>query len=164
MARCPVCKTECGESTRCSSCGFDDIRSEFLNQEEYDFWVKNIVKAYKPIHEIDYSDFKINGPVLYCARLDAYVGNSSEVIIPSGITRIAKGAFANNKKITRVVLSADIREIGDNAFENCENLIEICLPEKLKKIGEYAFLNCKSLKEIEFLSMTNSIGVCHWHL
>ena len=47
MAHCPVCKTECGQSNKCLSCGFADLRIEFLNREEAENWKKQIVAPYK---------------------------------------------------------------------------------------------------------------------
>lgn len=158
MARCPICKTECYQSDKCTSCGFDDIRSEFLNQEDYNFWQENIVKPYKAHKCYNYSDFKINGKSFHFARLDAYVGNSAEVVVPNGITRIGKNAFANNKTITKLILPSEVWQIDDSAFENCDNLVEIILPSKLKKIGNKAFCNCKSLKELKLGTMLEGIG------
>lgn len=45
--KCPICKTDVGDSNICEQCGFSDIRSEFLSQEDADFWMQNIVIPYK---------------------------------------------------------------------------------------------------------------------
>ena len=53
--RCPICKKEVKQIDEdgiiCSNCGFDDIRLEFINDEECIFWENYVVKpcqyAYK---------------------------------------------------------------------------------------------------------------------
>ena len=49
--KCPVCKTEVHDKNVCEMCGFDDIRSEFLSQEDADFWMQNVVIPYKDNYE-----------------------------------------------------------------------------------------------------------------
>ena len=44
---CPVCKTECGTEIVCKECGFDQIQVEFLNREEADFWMENVVLPFR---------------------------------------------------------------------------------------------------------------------
>lgn len=42
---CPVCKSECGEADKCRFCGFDQIRKEFINPEDYEHWNDTLVKT-----------------------------------------------------------------------------------------------------------------------
>ena len=92
--------------------------------------------------------------------------------IPSGVTRIARGAFASCGYLTNVsipssvvdwaeafsscfslqvaILSEGIIEIPEKAFNICGNLNTIVVPESVIKISKEAFSNCYSLQDIYF--------------
>lgn len=58
------------------------------------------------------------------------------------VTSIAAKAFANNKKLTKVVIPASVRSIGKQAFSGCKNLKDITIqtPYLTKKsVGAKAF-------------------------
>ena len=38
--KCPVCKTECGQSNVCAECGFTEVVKDFINREEAEQWFK----------------------------------------------------------------------------------------------------------------------------
>ena len=43
------------------------------------------------------------------------------------VTSIAAKAFANNKKLTKIVIPASVRSIGKQAFSGCKNLKSITI-------------------------------------
>lgn len=45
--------------------------------------------------------------------------------IPTGTTRICRGAFQGNKYIQTIRIPSTVRRIGDNTFDGCENLRSI---------------------------------------
>lgn len=49
--KCPICKTELLNVEKCPVCGFDDIRLEFVSQEDADSWMTNIVIPFKDRYE-----------------------------------------------------------------------------------------------------------------
>ena len=58
------------------------------------------------------------------------------------VTSIAAKAFANNKKLTKVVIPASVRSIGKQAFSGCKNLKSIMIKTKYltkKSVGAKAF-------------------------
>ena len=70
----------------------------------------------------------------------------------SGITynvvSIGKGAFKNNKKITKVLVGKNVKTIGDSAFAGCKKLKQVsCNYTALKSIGKAAFKEDKKLKK-----------------
>ena len=86
------------------------------------------------------------------AVITGYVGEATEVVIPSNIngcsvTGILENAFANNTTIKKVTIEADIRSIPDNCFSN-SSIVEIVLPKKLRSIGVKSFADCISLTKI----------------
>ena len=44
---CPVCKTECEQSSICPNCGFLEVGKLFINQEEAEQWYKTVVVPFK---------------------------------------------------------------------------------------------------------------------
>ena len=111
----------------------------------------------------------------------SYVGDNSEVVIPTDITDINKYAFAYCDGLTSVTIPEGISTINEAAFYHCENLAEVVIPEgveslgyiafatdtalttvvlpdSLKKIGPSAFINCRNIKNIVIGSGVESIG------
>jgi hypothetical protein len=41
--KCPVCDSEIKKIDKCRKCGFEDIRTEFINAEELEMWQKYVV-------------------------------------------------------------------------------------------------------------------------
>lgn len=71
-----------------------------------------------------------------------YTGDASAVSIPDGVVKIAEEAFANNKKLEKLVLPDSLECIEPNAFIKCKKLKEVNFSQNLKKIGAYAFKEC----------------------
>ena len=45
--KCPVCKTECGQSNVCTECGFAEVGKDFINREEAEQWFNDTVIPYR---------------------------------------------------------------------------------------------------------------------
>lgn len=53
--KCPVCEEKIENAVqRCPNCGFSDLRTEFINQQEYEFWQTNIVLPYKEFYKLNH--------------------------------------------------------------------------------------------------------------
>ena len=148
MAICPVCKTECGDDTVCSVCGFDDVNRVFINHEEAIEWERTVLLPFKESYlcQTNIDDvLKINGN-----RVVKYYKRSKveKVIIPNGITSIAPKAFWGCKEIKEIYLPDSITELPDNVFAFCSSLEKIQLSRNLKEIPKEIFEHCKSLKEL----------------
>ena len=74
-----------------------------------------------------------------------------EVIIPEGVTKIEKNAFAD-KLIHKVSFPKSLTHICSGAFNNCQDLKVITFDDNchLTIIEEYAFSNCVNLTSINF--------------
>lgn len=79
-------------------------------------------------------DFAITGSILM-----KYTGSDYEVVIPSGVTAIADGAFDVNLWITRVVIPEGVTSIGKRAFRQCISLTDISIPASVNFIRADAF-------------------------
>ena len=55
--KCPICEAEIKNTSeselRCIRCGFDDIRTEFINDEERVFWQTYVVKPCKYAYKLN---------------------------------------------------------------------------------------------------------------
>ena len=60
-----------------------------------------------------------------------YTGDASVVSIPDGVIKIAEEAFANNKKLEKLVLPDSLECIESNAFIKCKKLKDVNLPQNL---------------------------------
>ncbi len=74
------------------------------------------------------------------------------------VTHIAKNAFRNNKKLTKVTIGSNIIAIGDNAFRGCTNLKTVVIGKNVRTIGKNVFYGCKRLKTVKMGKSVVTIG------
>ena len=78
-----------------------------------------------------------------------YVGTSSEVIVPDGVTKLQYSTFSECRQLlTRVVLPNGLLSIPESLLNNCTNLKEVVIPESVTTIENHAFFGCASLEKI----------------
>ena len=97
--------------------------------------------------------FKLNGDNTY--SISGVKTKNIDVVIPSlynglKVTRIAKRAFSNNKKIKTLSLPDTIETIDQLAFYDCSALESISFTSSIKSILDSAFEECKNLKRVYF--------------
>ncbi len=128
--------------------------------------VTSVVQTTGAAVNIDQSDFKFDEST---GTIIQYIGNESEVVIPSEIngvkvTNIGDGAFSsssnlsNCNNITKVTIPDSVISIGDYAFSGCEKLEDVVIPDSVTSIGDYAFLRCNSLSSVTIPDSEVSIG------
>ncbi len=74
--------------------------------------------------------------------------NDTEVIIPSGVTRIDDGAFNGCANLTKVTIPEGVTSLGYVCFADCTSLKNIQLPNSLKGIYKSVISGCSSLEEM----------------
>lgn len=89
-------------------------------------------------------DFKISDDG---TRLFSYLGDDTQIIIPSGIISICSGAFAECAEIEEVSFPASLGEIENRAFLNCTKLCKVTVNGSVPVIAENAFLGCINLSD-----------------
>ena len=89
------------------------------------------------------SDFVIEN-----GALKKYVGPGGDVIIPEGVKRIDKRAFAGCKNLESIIFPKGEMRIMDEVFLDCENLKNVVFQEGLMTIWDKAFRGCTSLENI----------------
>jgi len=83
-------------------------------------------------------------------EITGYTGTKWEIRIPQSIqglpvTHISRGAFRENKNITRVTIPNSVTTIGKEAFNDCPNLANVTIGNSVTTIGERAFSGCTGL-------------------
>ena len=69
---------------------------------------------------------------------------TTELVIPEGVTSIPSYAFYGFNMLTSVSLPSSVETIEDHSFESCRKLNNVSIKEdsKLTSIGNYAFQSC----------------------
>lgn len=88
----------------------------------------------------------------------ANVEGLKTIIIPRSVKTIGKGAFRNNATLEKVIIEEGVEVIEENAFSNCRNLKEVTLPESIKRMDNYVFTSCISLNSIEIPSNIENLN------
>ncbi|MDD6072523.1 MAG: leucine-rich repeat protein [Clostridiales bacterium] len=117
----------------------------------------------KAIYKV--TDNNNNVPVV--AYVKAADPSAKQVTVPATVTidgvtykvtAIAKNAFKNNKKITKIVIGNNIVTIGAGAFLGCTKLKKIVIGKNVTTIGTKAFYKCTKLKSIIIPAKVKNIG------
>lgn len=158
MAICPVCKTECGDNTVCSQCGFDDVNRVFINHEEAIEWERTVLLPFKESYLCqtnidDVLKIKGNRVIKYYKRSKA-----EKVIIPNGITSIAPKAFWGCEHIKEIYIPDSVTDLGQETFAFCDSLEKIRLSKNIEEIRAGTFYYCKKLKELFIPEQVSSIS------
>ena len=81
----------------------------------------------------------------------------TSVVIPEGVTKVAKWAFLLCNALESVTLPTTLTEIGDFAFRECK-LSSVELPENLIALGQQAFCKNENLTTITLPASLTDIG------
>lgn len=83
----------------------------------------------------------------------------TQVVIPSGVTKIEKQTFQNDTGLTSVQMAGgSLTEIGVSSFEGCTSLTEVSIPNGVTKIGATAFKGCSALTKVLIPATVTSIA------
>ena len=83
---------------------------------------------------------------------------ATEFTVPSGVERVAPGAFRGAASLKKVTLPDGVKELGDSVFYDCSALENINLPEGMTSVGKYAFYQCTALTEVYMPDTVTSAG------
>ena len=73
---------------------------------------------------------------------------TGDLVIPDGVTRIGKKAFAGCTELSSISISNSVESIDDYAFSGCTELTNIEIPDNVMSIGRGAFKGCSNLTSI----------------
>lgn len=150
-----VTNTPSGAFSNCVNLKTVTIPSTLTSIGTYSFNNCNIEKVYISSIEawlkISYSSssYSETNPL---RGADLYLnGNKvTNLVIPSGVTKISNYSFYGCKSIETISFSSTVTEIGNYAFFECSGLREVELNEGLTKICTSAFKNCSALEKASF--------------
>lgn len=117
-------------------------------------------KNFRVIDNILYGLTKdVTTTLLFCPVNKA---GEAAVVVPSGVTEVAAGAFYSNLIVTSVTFN-DLSEgqtltLGDKAFGKCLKLATIALPNGMLAIADGMFKDCTSLTKIVIPYTVATIG------
>lgn len=69
-------------------------------------------------------------------RITKYIGNDSDVTVPSNVVSIGYRVFFENKTVETINLPNSIQLIGSEAFALCPRLKTLVLPDRILQIGK----------------------------
>lgn len=127
------------------------------------FIVEKAINNYNTTNHITAGTVNIYGGngadfVIRAGTLEKYNGASTEVVIPSSVTRIGNEAFKDCAGLTSVTIPNSVTSIGNEAFEGCKSLTSITIPDNVTSIGYNAFWGCASLTSVTIPDSMTSIG------
>lgn len=143
---------------------YSDIKGDFLNQEDEEFNVTELLNTDKKLKNFMFSVIGIeandNGAFLYNGTsIDRNARQFIDtVIVDDTLDEIYPDAFFKCKNLKTVIIPNSVEHIGHDAFNGCVNLTSIKIPNSVVEIYDFAFNNCKSLKEIIIPDSVKSIG------
>lgn len=81
----------------------------------------------------------------------------TDLVVPSGVTSVAKNAFYSCQSIKSVTLPDGLLTIGDSAFKQCSGISSISIPSSVTSIGS-SFFGCLNLKRVVIEAGKRSIN------
>jgi serine/threonine protein kinase len=132
-----------------------------LNVKEYTVRQRTKVicdKAFPNVIDVEYEEVKSHCEAPDYLREIVKMGSNIEnIIIPTGVILIGKGAFSDCNKLRSIFIGKGIKVIGDYAFAGCSSLSSISLPSSVVTIGKGAFLE-SGINSIVILDGLRIIG------
>ena len=99
-----------------------------------------------------------SNPLYYATNMYLNDRPITDLVIPSGVTKIGNYAFENFPSLKTLSVPASVTEIGISAFTDCINLEKVTLSSGLLKIDEGAFRGCSALTAVKVPDTVTSIG------
>ncbi len=96
------------------------------------------------------------GDYLTCA-VGMITRDLTSFVIPDGITKIGKAAFAYCDQLTSITIPSTVTEIEEEAFRGCTALTAISIPSSVTAIRRSVLQGCTGLTEIKVLGSPTSI-------
>lgn len=68
--KCPICDSETKNSKKCTVCSFDQIRSEFLTEEDYRHWLEDTVNPCRTIYKKQLEEIAILNTTITILKIE----------------------------------------------------------------------------------------------
>ena len=140
---------------------FGKVNNDWYLMSKVDLTSGNKVSINEFNQEVSSTILKINDTTVRGFSLKISSNDAKEItelVIPSGITKIEEGAFVGLKNLKTLVLPESVVEVENNAFQGCTSLETVVLGKKTTTLGSSAFEGCESLKEIVLPRTIKTVG------
>lgn len=169
--KCPVCENECGESSVCQQCGFNEVGACFLNKEDAEHWMQTVVLPYR--NDLNGKDLFVTSNIHYWKMVYEYDSNGNyrgskflreanvlteilerktypkQLIIPEGVQIIKPKAFSSIYKIP------DKWRTPNTEINLINPPKSIKFPSTLIEILEGSLSGCSYIPRLDFSSINN---------
>jgi hypothetical protein len=108
---------------------------------------------------VNYSS--VNGVLFNSNQTTLFIypqGKTWDYTIPNSVTKIARYAFYNSRRLTAITIPDNVTDIGNQTFFNCQSLTSVNIPEKVNRIGWLTFSGCSSLTTVNIPASVGYIG------
>ena len=79
-----------------------------------------------------------------------YSSKAENIELPDTVCAVGAKAFAESRKLTKIMLTPNLTHIEESAFANCKALERVYLRENIASIGANAFRGCEDLARVYF--------------
>ena len=158
--------------------GMWEENNELLSLDGKYYVKKTFDENEEPVEKSKVEDFEIDKGIL-----KKYNGSATYVVIPEGVTGVARRSFpfANNEnietlvipgtmetvedfgrnvfpKLKKIIIEEGAKTIDSSAFTKCCSLKEVIMSDSVETVEFGAFRGCQSLKRIKFSKNLETIG------
>ena len=90
----------------------------------------------------------VNGLLLTKDGKTLVQGVNGDVVIPSCVAVVGRGAFSGCSGLTSVTIPDSVTSVEDSAFSGCSGLTSITIPDRVTSVGNRAFYGCSGLVDV----------------
>lgn len=133
---------------------------ETTGEHEVKFVFESLDKIYDNMFDNRYQLTEIEIPEgIIDIGFEAFAWNNTNVIIPSTIRTIGKGAFRGSNIAINYNIPTGVTVIDEDTFNFAQKITSVTLPNTLIKIGKNSFSQCKGITSINIPDSINYIGI-----
>ena len=130
--KCPICQTDNEQNMSiCSICGFEQPQREFINQDEYELWLKEVVQPYR-------DNYKAN-------KKYPKLSSESAQQFEETLQLLAKTLSPREVQIIRMLLGLDGEPMSrleiSKVYNVCVNRIYQIEAKLLRKLRHYKWVD-----------------------
>ena len=137
--KCPVCKTNHEQNISvCPICGFEQLQREFINQDEYKLWLKEVVDPFKDEYRANRKYPKLS--IESAQQFEGILEQLSKTLLPREVSVIRMLFGLDGEPMSRLEIS--------KVYNVCVNRIYQIEAKTLRKLRHYKLDENRQQKEM----------------